>query len=88
VYRRFKQHTGRSPQQFVIDTRMQAAHFLLLDSNLSISQIALRLGYVDVYFFSRQFKQHHGIGPAAFRKSPDAIRTHDKATTREWRMPC
>lgn len=86
VYRRFKQHTGRSPQQFAIDMRMQAAHFLLLDSNLSISQVASRLGYVDVYFFSRQFKQHHGIGPAAFRKSPDAI--HNKPTAKEWRMPC
>lgn len=86
VYRRFKQHTGRSPQQFVIDTRMQAAHFLLLDSNLNISEIALRLGYADVYFFSRQFKQHHGVSPIAFRKSPDAIR--DKPKSNEWRMPC
>ncbi|MBL4701397.1 MAG: helix-turn-helix transcriptional regulator [Phycisphaeraceae bacterium] len=82
VYRRFKQHTGRSPQQFAIDTRMQAAHFLLLDSNLPISQIALRLGYADIYFFSRQFKQHHGISPAAFRKSPDAARHRHNRSAR------
>ena len=86
VYRRFKQHTGRSPQQFAIDMRMQAAHFLLLDSNMSIAQIASQLGYVDVYFFSRQFKQHHGISPASFRKSPDA--TRNKPSEKEWRMPC
>lgn len=86
VYRRFKQHTGRSPQQFAIDMRMQAAHFLLLDSNLSIAQVAAQLGYVDVYFFSRQFKQHHGISPASFRKSPDVI--HNKPRKTEWRMPC
>ncbi|HAI10816.1 MAG TPA: hypothetical protein DCM28_03880 [Phycisphaerales bacterium] len=86
VYRRFKQHTGRSPQQFAIDMRMQAAHFLLLDSNMSIAQIASQLGYVDVYFFSRQFKQHHGVSPASFRKSPDTPTS--KPATKEWRMPC
>ncbi len=90
VYRRFKQHTGRSPQQFAIDMRMQSAHFLLLDSNLSIAQVAQRLGYTDVYFFSRQFKQHHGVSPAAFRKSPETIRKTRRTRTDsgEWRMPC
>lgn len=88
VYRRFKQYTGRSPQQFAIDTRMQAAHFLLLDSNLPIAQIASQLGYTDVYFFSRQFKQHHDVSPAAFRKSPNSVSKKQVKSESSWQTPC
>jgi AraC-like DNA-binding protein len=40
---------------------------LLSQSALTISEVADRLGYRDVFFFSRQFKQHNGLSPRQFR---------------------
>jgi AraC-like DNA-binding protein len=42
---------------------------LLIETDLTISQIADALGYRDVYFFSRQYKQVFGIPPTAVRAS-------------------
>ncbi len=67
AYRCFVQRTGRSPQAFVIDARMRWARSMLLHSDNTISWIADQLGYRDVYFFSRQFRQQQGISPRAFR---------------------
>jgi len=39
------------------------------ETNLPIKEIAERLGYNDVYFFSRQFRKQMGVPPAAYRKS-------------------
>ena len=46
---------------------MRRARMLLTESGNSIGWIADRLGYRDVYFFSRQFKRFHGKSPTAFR---------------------
>jgi AraC-like DNA-binding protein len=67
LYRAFVAVTGRSPQQYVLEARMRAARMLLTESGNSIGWVADRLGYRDVYFFSRQFKRFHGKSPTAFR---------------------
>src|SRR5690606_35373071 len=63
----FKQHTGLSPQEYILQARIERAKTLLTESALSISQIADTLGYTDVYHFSRQFKQKAGVTPSAYR---------------------
>lgn len=63
----FKSTVGLSPKDFIVKTRMQAAEHLLLDSNYSVSAIAEMLGYQDIYFFSRQFNDHHGLSPVKYR---------------------
>jgi AraC-like DNA-binding protein/mannose-6-phosphate isomerase-like protein (cupin superfamily) len=69
AYRCFVQRTGRSPQAFVIEARMRWARSMLLNSDNRISWIADQLGYRDVYFFSRQFKQANGSSPSTFRNT-------------------
>jgi AraC-like DNA-binding protein len=66
-FRTFRRQTGKSAQAYVIDARMRQARFMLRDSGNSISWIAEQLGYRDVYFFSRQFREHHGQSPSAYR---------------------
>jgi AraC-like DNA-binding protein len=68
-YRCFQQYAGQSPQAFVIEARLRMARVLLHDSGNDIGWIAEHLGYSDVYFFSRQFKQHHGCSPSEFRRN-------------------
>jgi len=67
--RKFRQATGSALHAYALQCRTQAARNLLGDSDLPIKTIAERLGYRDVYFFSRQFRQLTGISPAAYRRS-------------------
>jgi AraC-like DNA-binding protein len=64
----FKQAFGCSAIEYLIQQRMQQAAYLLYDRNLRIQEISQRVGYDDVFHFSKMFKKHHGISPRALRK--------------------
>ncbi|HEV8246109.1 MAG TPA: AraC family transcriptional regulator, partial [Polyangiaceae bacterium] len=66
----FRAVIGLSPKQFMVEARLNRARQLLLESTLSVSQIANELGYEDVFFFSRQFKKRTGRTPTQFRSGP------------------
>lgn len=63
----FKQVVGVGPQQFAIQVKIERARQLLSESDASVGAIAEQLGYQDIYFFSRQFKQVTGVTPSAMR---------------------
>ena len=66
--RKFKQVFGMPPIEYLTQIRMRMATFLLLDNNLSITDIAQRTGYDNYSYFSRVFKRHHGISPREMRQ--------------------
>lgn len=68
VYRKTKQLTGKSPSRFVRTIRLSIAAKLLLTSQLSISQIAYKVGFTDPKYFSRVFASELGQSPTAFRQ--------------------
>ena len=72
--RLFKRVVGRTPQQFLLMWRVRQAQRMLMESDASMSEIAERVGYRDVHFFSRQFKQVTGLSPLRFRKEVRATR--------------
>jgi YesN/AraC family two-component response regulator len=65
----FKRLTGFSPLEFAIILKMHNAKKLLLKRNLSISEVAEEVGYLDLRNFDRRFKEHTGFTPSAYRKS-------------------
>ena len=65
----FKNQTGKSPNEYIIDLRLQLAKNLLDNTNMSIRQISESIGYNDQYFFSRLFKKHLGVSPQQYRKN-------------------
>ncbi len=67
--RRFRKAFGVSIHAYVLQCRVAGASRLLGETNLPIKAIADRLGYGDVYFFSKQFRAATGVPPAAFRRS-------------------
>ena len=67
--RKFRAATGAPPHEYVLQSRVAEARRLLGETDLPIKSIAQRLGYNDVYFFSRQFKRFAGVPPALFRRS-------------------
>ncbi|MFP4303055.1 MAG: AraC family transcriptional regulator [Alkalispirochaetaceae bacterium] len=69
LHRRFHEVTGMALHQFALGARISEAQRLLADSDLPIKEIARRLGYRDLYYFSRQFKQQVGAAPREFRGS-------------------
>ncbi|MGG1554652.1 AraC family transcriptional regulator [Paenibacillus ferrarius] len=66
----FTQKVGISPQQYIQRLRLQRAQQLLLqDPDLTVGEIALSVGYPDLYTFSRAFKRHVGCSPSDYRLS-------------------
>jgi AraC-like DNA-binding protein len=65
--RRFRAATGASPRQFLVRARLDAAKALLRMSDESIGAIAARLGFCDIYHFSRRFRVHVGCSPTDYR---------------------
>jgi AraC-like DNA-binding protein len=67
--RRFRAATGTPLHAHLLQRRVADARRLLSETDEPIKSIAATLGYNDVYFFSRQFRQQVGAPPAAYRKS-------------------
>jgi AraC family L-rhamnose operon transcriptional activator RhaR len=65
--RLFLQATGSSLVDYLTKIRMDAAAQLLLDNDVPIKQVAMRVGYPDVHYFTTLFGRRTGLTPAAFR---------------------
>lgn len=65
----FREHSGRSPQDFLLYCRMKAASEKLQDLNVSIQETAFEFGYNDQAQFSKMFKNKIGLSPKQFRNS-------------------
>lgn len=65
----FKENVGISPQQYLIQFRMNKACELMKNSTLTISDISRSVGYNDPLGFSKIFKKAMGISPKAYRES-------------------
>lgn len=62
---------GSSPARFITEQRMERAATLLgQGTNLSIGQVAARVGIGQPERFSRVFKSHFGVTPRDFRAAP------------------
>jgi AraC-like DNA-binding protein len=64
----FKQHTGLSPRQYLMQVRLNKAKELLQEQDLTIQQVAYSVGYSDPLYFSKQFKLATGNTPVEFKK--------------------
>ncbi|MCW2960664.1 MAG: transcriptional regulator, AraC family [Thermoleophilia bacterium] len=60
--------TGRSTKKLISDRLMTEAQRLLRHTNLTVQQVAQRVGYDDPLYFSRAFRQHVGEPPSAYRE--------------------
>jgi DNA-binding IclR family transcriptional regulator len=65
--RMFKARTGQSPSRYHLQRRMEEAQRLLLDTDLTVKQIAERLGYKSQNYFSEIFKKQTGLSPNHFK---------------------
>lgn len=59
---------GKSPKSIIIDYFITEAKHLLTKYNLSISEIAFKLGFEDPGYFTRLFRQKTAMTPKQYRK--------------------
>ena len=64
-----KDRTGRTIGEWITERRMREARRLLLDADLTISDIAAQLGYGDPGYFTRRFHAEHQVSPTAWRQA-------------------
>ena len=67
-YARFREITGVTPNEYLMNLRLANACNLLMDKELSISEIAARCGFYDSNYFIRLFKKKQGVTPGLFRR--------------------
>ena len=67
VARLFRNELGTKPSAYVHRVRVTAATSLLLETDLSVKEIAERTGYGDVYYFSKTYKKLTGRSPLQTR---------------------
>ena len=65
--RRFKRATGITTLQYLQEQRIKEAKDLLKNSDVSIGDVAFRVGYQDVSYFVSQFRQRVGVAPGKWR---------------------
>lgn len=65
--RLFRRETGMTFQQFVAKARFDLSSRLLMESDLPISEISLRVGLDDPAYFARFFRREAGVTPSDFR---------------------
>ncbi|MDF3011808.1 MAG: AraC family transcriptional regulator [Cellvibrio sp.] len=67
--RRFKNALGQTPSDYLQEVRINIAKDLLKTSNLSISEIADKVGYQDTGYFTALFKKKLATTPSAYRNT-------------------
>lgn len=64
---RFKKYFGHSPHDAILKTRLRRAEELLRETDLPLTVIADRSGFIHTEYFSVVFKKWKGIAPSQFR---------------------
>lgn len=68
LIRLFKQQTGLSPIDYLINVRLSQAEKLLTQTSLTISEISDRVGFHSPSHFSKTFKENNHMTPSTYRK--------------------
>ncbi|NEQ46671.1 MAG: helix-turn-helix transcriptional regulator [Leptolyngbya sp. SIOISBB] len=64
----FKESTGFTPHQYVIQHRVERARQLLVEGKLPIAEVALQVGFAHQSHLNRHFKRWFGVTPKTFLK--------------------
>ena len=68
ISHRFKRSTGKSFREYLCELRIEDAKTLLCYSFLSVTEIALSVGFCDSTYFASVFKRCVGVSPSEYRK--------------------
>ena len=72
--RTFRRHTGKGPHHYQMHIRLSQAEALLADPDISVKEVAERVGFASPFYFSRLFKKKRGLAPDHWRRQRRAAR--------------
>lgn len=64
----FKKETGMNLNRFIKVFRMEKAGEFLRDTNMKVAQISEKVGFANVSYFCRSFREYYGCSPESYRK--------------------
>ncbi len=67
IYRKLKELTNLSARDFIKNIRLKQSATLLMQKNLTISDIAYATGFTTLSHFSSSFKEMYGVSPTEYR---------------------
>ena len=67
----FQRESGGGVNSYYIELKLSHAAKLLCESEMSVGEIAERLGYTSQFYFSEQFKARYGVPPMSYRKQQE-----------------
>jgi AraC family transcriptional regulator of adaptative response / methylphosphotriester-DNA alkyltransferase methyltransferase len=73
LHRIFKRIVGVTPVEYLLQERISKAKRLLKESNLSVTEIAVAVGFVNAAHFSTVFRKQTGLSPSAYRSGLKTI---------------
>jgi len=68
LYRHLKGNTHKTISQFVREIRLKKANEILLQEDVTASEVAYRVGFGSPTYFSKCFRKYFGYAPGEFRK--------------------
>lgn len=69
IHHKLKKWTGLSTSHFIRSIKLQRAKYLLVQTDLNITQVAFAVGFQDPSYFTRVFNDSFHISPKKFRNT-------------------
>ena len=69
LYRKTKALLGFSVNDYILSVRLQKAKYLLMNEDLTISEVAYKVGFSTQAYFSTVFKSKFSVTPSEFKES-------------------
>lgn len=78
LYRKVKAVTGYTPHGFIKNYRLKKAANLILESNLTVSEIIYEMGFNNRTYFYKSFKELFGVKPSDYVKQKKETHSFEK----------
>jgi DNA-binding response OmpR family regulator/nitrogen-specific signal transduction histidine kinase len=69
LYRKTKALLGFNVNDYILSVRLQKAKYLLMNEDLTISEVAYKVGFSSQAYFSTVFKSKFSVTPSEFKES-------------------
>jgi AraC-like DNA-binding protein len=64
----FKNTVNQSPKKYISDMKLERSCQMLRENKYTVSEIALKLGYSSIHYFSNAFNQKYHVSPSEYAK--------------------
>src|SRR5262249_44986758 len=85
--RTFRTTFGETPHRYLQRRRVERSMFLLRETERSVTDICLDVGFTSLGSFSRTFRAIVGLAPSAYRCASDPVRGVPTCFTMAWMRP-